>query len=76
VDFLKVNKLSADDVAQEATTLYDRWPKLVTQDKRKVIEALIEKIVIGDGEIDIMFSHLPSSEELCKTQQQLIPKCR
>ena len=30
-----------------------------------------EKIVIGDGEIDITFSHLPTSEELCKNQQQL-----
>jgi len=32
-------------------------------DKRKIVEALIEKIVIGRGEIDITFSYLPSSEE-------------
>ncbi|HEY5298418.1 MAG TPA: hypothetical protein VIK59_10880 [Verrucomicrobiae bacterium] len=76
VDFLKINKLSADDVLHEANTLYDRWPKLPVQDKRKIVEALIEKIVIGDGEIDITFSHLPSSEELCKNQQKLILKCR
>ena len=73
VDFLKVNKLSADDVLHEATTLYDRWPKLPFEDKRKVVEAIIEKIVIGNGEIDITFSHLPSSEELCKNQQGLRP---
>jgi site-specific DNA recombinase len=76
VDFLKINKLSADDVLHEASTLYDRWPKLPVQDKRKIVEALIEKIVIGNGEIDITFSHLPSSEELCKSQHKLIPKCR
>jgi hypothetical protein len=52
-------------------TLHDRWPKLPFQDKRKIVEALIDKITIGDGEIDIMFSHLPSSEELCKNQQKL-----
>jgi hypothetical protein len=40
-------------------------------DKRKIVEALIEKITIGNGEIDITFSHLPSSEELCKNQQGL-----
>jgi hypothetical protein len=62
VDFLKVNKLSADDVLHEADALYGRWPKLPVPDKRKVVEALIEKITIGDGEIDIMFLHLPSSE--------------
>jgi site-specific DNA recombinase len=76
VDFLKINKLSAADVLHEASTLHDRWPKLPFQDKRKIVEALIDKITIGDGEIDIMFSHLPSSEELCKNQQKLIQKCR
>ena len=55
----------------EAEALYDRWPKMPTGDKRKIAEALVEKIVIGEGEIDIMFSYLPTSEELCKNQQQL-----
>jgi site-specific DNA recombinase len=73
VDLLKVNKLSADDILHEANTLHDRWPKLPPEDKRKIVEALIEKIVIGDGEIDITFSHSPSSEELCKSQQRLRP---
>ena len=71
VDFLKVNKLSADDVLHEAGTLYDRWPKLPSEDKRKIVECLVEKIVIGDGEIDITLSHMPSSEEACKNQQHL-----
>jgi site-specific DNA recombinase len=73
VDFLKVNKLSADDVLHEANTLYDQWPKLPIEDKRKIAESLVEKIVIGEGEIDITFSYLPSSEELCKNQQGLRP---
>jgi site-specific DNA recombinase len=71
VDLLKVNKLSADDVLHEAYTLHDRWPKLPFEVKRRIVEALIEKIVIGDGEIDITYSYLPSSEELCKNQQRL-----
>ncbi len=71
VDLLKVNKLSADDVLHEANSLYDRWPSLPSQDKRKVVEALIEKLVIGNGELHITYSYLPSSEELCKSQQKL-----
>ena len=71
VDFLKVNKLSADDVLREAGSQYERWPSMLPTDKRKIVEALIEKIVIGEGEIDITFSHLPSSEEQCKNQQGL-----
>lgn len=72
VDFLQVNKLSAADVLHEARSLDERWPKMTTPDKRKIVEALIEKIVIGDGEIEIAFSHLPTSEELCKSQQRLV----
>ncbi len=73
VDFLKVNKLSADDVLHEAGSLYENWPALPTGTKRKIVESLIEKIEIGDGKIHIRFSHLPSSEELCKNQQGLGP---
>ena len=73
VDFLKVNKLSADDVLHEANTLYDQWPKLPVPDKRKIVEALIEKIVIGDGKLDITYSCLPTSIEHCKNQQRLGP---
>lgn len=71
LDLLKVNNLSADEVLAEARTLYDRWPSMTTEAKRKIAESLIESIVIGEGEIDITFSYLPSSEELTKCQQQL-----
>ncbi len=71
VDFLKVNKLSADDVVHESVTLHERWPSMQADDRRKIVEALIEKIVIGDDGIDITYSYLPSSEELCKNHQEL-----
>jgi site-specific DNA recombinase len=70
VDFFKVNHLSADELVHESTTLYDRWPNLSTEDKRKIAESLIENITVGDGEIDITWSCRPSSEELCKSQPQ------
>jgi site-specific DNA recombinase len=73
VDLLKVNKLSTDDVVHESATLHERWPSMAPDDRRKVAEALIEKIVVGDGEIDITYSCLPTSEQLCKNQQSLGP---
>jgi site-specific DNA recombinase len=71
VDVSKVNTLSADEVLSEAQTLYDRWPNMTTDEKRQIAESLIEKLVIGDGEIDITLSHLSSSEDMTKSQQQL-----
>ena len=71
VDFNKVNQLSADEVLHEATTLYNRWPNLPTDDKRKIAESLVEKITIGDKEIDITFTYLPTSIEVTKNTQRL-----
>jgi site-specific DNA recombinase len=71
VNFLKVNQLSANDVLHESATLHDRWPSMEVSEKRKIVEAIIEKVVIGQGEIDITYSHLPTSIEQCKNQQRL-----
>jgi len=73
VAYLKVNDVSGQEVLSEARTLYDRWPKLPPDEKRKIAETIIEKIVIGKGEIDLTLSYMPTSEELCKSQQQLAP---
>ncbi len=72
VDYLKVNDLSADEVLAEANNLYSRWPSIPGEDKRKIVETIVEKIVVGPGdEIEITFSHLPTSEEMTKSQQGL-----
>src|SRR5204862_5689240 len=71
VDLMQVNRLSEDEILHEATSLYDRWPSLPLEDKRKIAESLVEKIVVGEKEIDITFSYLPASEEVCKNQQRL-----
>ena len=67
---LKVNNISAEEVVSEAKTLYDQWPSLDNDRKRKIAESIVEKITIGDGTVDLTLSYLPSSEELCKTQQR------
>jgi hypothetical protein len=66
-----MNRLSAETITNEATQLYTRWPTLPVDEKRKIAESVCEKIVVGHGEIDITLSYLPTSEEICKNQQQL-----
>jgi hypothetical protein len=56
-------------VLHEANTLHDQWPRLPMPDKRKIVEALIEKIVIGDGKLDITYSCLPTSINNAKTNR-------
>jgi site-specific DNA recombinase len=79
VDLLKVNRLSQEDILAEAASLADRWPSLPLDDRRKVAEAICDKIVIqpepkekGEGrKISISYSGRPSSEGLCKNLTHL-----
>ncbi len=74
VDRLKVDNLSVEEVVAEAERLYRQWPTLVPDDKRKIVESIIERITIGNGEIDIKFSYLPTSEEMVNSEQALPPR--
>jgi site-specific DNA recombinase len=70
-DSLKISRISADEVIKEATTLHKIWPRLGPEEKRRIVESVTERIVLGDKEIDISLSYLPSSEELIKRQRNL-----
>ncbi|MGH7944453.1 MAG: recombinase family protein, partial [Opitutaceae bacterium] len=59
LDHIKVGEVSADQVLHEARGLYARWPKMPIEEKRRIVQSLVESITIGNGEIDIRFSHLP-----------------
>jgi site-specific DNA recombinase len=71
LDFLKVNTLSAEEVVSEASELYSRWPTLPIERRRSIVESIIERITIGEKEIELKLSYMPSSEELVKNQQAL-----
>ena len=70
---MKVTDISTEEVLNEAKTLYDRWPTLDMEEKRKIAESIVEKIVVETDTVAINLSYLPSSEELCKSQQQMAP---
>ena len=68
---MQVNNLSAEEVIAEAEALYANWPRLPVENKRRIVESIVEKITIGKDEIDITLAYLPSSEDMVKTQQAL-----
>jgi site-specific DNA recombinase len=70
VDFHHIHELSVETVLDEARTLYDVWPKMELEEKRKVVEALVEKLVVGREEIEITLKAAISSEESVKRQSQ------
>lgn len=72
VDFLKIQYISRDEILSEARNLYDRWKTLTRDEKRNIIEQTVERIVIGEKEIDIELGYMPSSSEMMANNQRNI----
>jgi site-specific DNA recombinase len=64
IDFLKINYLSSTEIVSEAQDLYSRWSSLDFEAKRRVIENITEKIVVGEDDISLELCYLPSSAEV------------
>jgi site-specific DNA recombinase len=63
LDVLKIHYLSSDEILSEARNLYGRWGNLAPEEKRTIVEAITESIVVGDDEISIHLHYLPSAGE-------------
>jgi site-specific DNA recombinase len=70
IDFLKIQFLSSDRILLEAQDLHTRWPQLVQEEKRKVIESITENITVGKEDISINLCYLPSSSENMAERQR------
>jgi site-specific DNA recombinase len=60
IDFLKIQYVSKDEVLNEAKDLYSRWQQLSAEEKRKIVESITEKIVVGTEDVTINLCYLPS----------------
>ena len=70
IDFLKIKRLSSDEILTEAQDLYSRWSDLGSEEKRKGVENITEKITIGKDDVTIDPCYLPSSSEIVAEKQR------
>ncbi len=75
VDALEVHQVSAEEVVAEAGNLHRIWPDLTGNQKRNLVESIVEKVVLTGDTIDITLCYLSSSEELTKRQRNLSGLC-
>lgn len=69
IDFLKIQYASSDQILHEAKDLYSRWPEHSQAKKRKIVESITEKIIIGEGEVTINLCYLPPASETMTNRQ-------
>jgi site-specific DNA recombinase len=60
LDILKIAHLSQEEIIAEARDLYSRWPSLPSEEKRRIVETITDRIVIGNGEVEINLFYMPS----------------
>jgi site-specific DNA recombinase len=70
LDFMKIQHLSRDEILTEARDLYSRWPSLAPEERRQIVDAIVERIVIGHGDVEFHLSYLPSSAPELVTNRQ------
>lgn len=59
LDVLKISHLSQEEIVAEARDLYSRWPTLPYEERRRIVETITERIVIGKGEVEISLFYAP-----------------
>ncbi len=71
VDFLKIQFLSRDEVLAEARDLHARWPSLTTEEKRQIVETIVERIVVSQDEVAIDLLYIPDSSVTATNRQRI-----
>lgn len=71
LDLLKVENLTSEHIMSEATDLHARWPKMASEEKRKIVELLTQTIVIAKDGISLNLYYLPGFEEMANGQRSL-----
>jgi len=64
IDFLKIQSLSQNQVAFDAKNLHDHWPTLEPEEKRLLVEAIMEEVVVGKDDVSFKLSYLPTNEDI------------
>lgn len=68
IDIHRINLLSREEVVTGARDLYGRWGSLSFEEKRAIVEAIVEEIVIGDT-IEIALAYIPGNAANNATHQ-------
>lgn len=60
IDALKIQLLSSDQVVEEAKHLQKLWKTMEMQERRKIVESVLQKYIVGENDIEIIFNYLPT----------------
>lgn len=68
---LKSASLAKDHLVSEGRIFHARWPSMTVEEKREIVELMVEKIVVSESEVTISYCYAPFSEEIPERQRML-----
>ena len=69
-DTLKIALASQEEVLSGSKDLVERWDTLPYPERRQVVETILERVVIGDGEVEFNFLYNPGFANAAHSQSQ------
>ena len=70
LDFLRIQTLSRDEIIAEAQDLYGRWTDLLPEEKRQIVENVVERITISKNGVSIDLAYVPTPSEITTKRQR------
>ena len=61
IDFMAIQLLSKEDVVSQAQDLYGRWDTLTFEEKRSIVESLLDRVTVGRDSVTIDLLSSPDS---------------
>ena len=62
IDFLRIRQLGSSEAIAQAQTLYEKWETLTFGIKREIVESIVERVDVGEGDVEITLSCKTSPE--------------
>jgi site-specific DNA recombinase len=59
LDVLLIGTVSQAEAIEEARDLSSRWDDLPLEDKRQIVEAITDRIIVGRDDVEIRLLHIP-----------------
>jgi len=69
LDVQRIDGFSSEYIVSEITDIHTHWPKMSHEERRNLVEILVNKITIGKDEIDISLCYLPTFKEMTNGQR-------
>ncbi|GAA4815202.1 hypothetical protein GCM10023232_08610 [Sphingosinicella ginsenosidimutans] len=69
IDVLRIGSASQAEAVAEARDLSGRWDDLPPEDRRQIVEAITDRIVVGTDDVEIRLLHVPFGNGADKATQ-------